>query len=323
LKLDLARLHRNEFLVLGRAGMDFYADPPGTHIEEARAFFPALGGSAANIATAITKLGGHASLVTTVSQDAVGRYIQAELKRYGVDCAYVCEVDGGMRTSLAVVETRSENCQSVLYRNGAADFELSPDHVADLPYDRAGALIITGTSFAMEPSRTATFAAMAHSRQANLPIIMDVDYRAYSWRDQAEAADICRRAVEQCDIIIGNNEEFSVLAKSGDGLQLARALAQESAAVVVYKKGEKGSVTITKEVELSLGIYRVNALKPTGAGDAFMGGFVTGLARGLSLEDSVKRGSAAAAIVVTRVGCTPANPDPVDLENFIATNSLD
>ena len=321
--MDLARLHRNEFLVLGRAGMDFYADPPGTLIEEARAFFPALGGSAANIATAITQLGGKAALVTTVSKDAVGRYIQGELIRYGVSKAYVREDDGGVRTSLAVVETRSENCQSVLYRNGAADFELSVDQVADLPYEHAGALIITGTSLAMEPSRAATFAAISHAHHANLPVIMDIDYRAYSWRDQAEAADICRHAVAKCDIIIGNDEEFSVLAKGGDGLELGRALARESAAVVIYKKGEKGSITITKDGEFSLGVYRVTALKPTGAGDAFMGGFVTGLATGLSLKDSVKRGSASAAIVVTRVGCSSANPDLSDLQTFMAKHSLD
>ena len=47
--MDLSRLRRHDFLVLGRAGMDFYAEPPGTPIESAERFFPALGGSSANI----------------------------------------------------------------------------------------------------------------------------------------------------------------------------------------------------------------------------------------------------------------------------------
>ena len=51
------RLALNRFLVLGRAGMDLYADPPGTRIEEAHAFVSHLGGSAANIAVALVRLG--------------------------------------------------------------------------------------------------------------------------------------------------------------------------------------------------------------------------------------------------------------------------
>ena len=72
-------IKNNQFLVLGRAGLDLYADPPGTRTEEALAFSSAIGGSAANIAVAITKLGGQASLISCVSDDAVGRYILNQL----------------------------------------------------------------------------------------------------------------------------------------------------------------------------------------------------------------------------------------------------
>jgi hypothetical protein len=53
----LARLSGRNFLVIGRAGMDLYADPPGTTIENATAFTTALGGSSANIAVALTRQG--------------------------------------------------------------------------------------------------------------------------------------------------------------------------------------------------------------------------------------------------------------------------
>jgi len=48
-----------------------------------------------------------------------------------------------------------------------------------------------------------------------------------------------------------------------------------------------------------------------------MGGFVTGLAQGLKPKDSLQRGAASAALVVTRVGCSPANPNEEDLQNFM------
>ena len=55
---DLDRLSRNRFAVLGRVGMDLYADPPGTAIEDATRFTTALGGSSANIAAISSKRSG-------------------------------------------------------------------------------------------------------------------------------------------------------------------------------------------------------------------------------------------------------------------------
>ena len=61
----------------------------------------------------------------------------------------------------------------------------------------------------------------------------------------------------------------------------------------------------------------IKAIDTTGAGDAFNGGFLSSLYQGFSLEDSVKRGSADAAIVVTKVGCSSAMPDLEELNQFI------
>ncbi len=104
------------------------------------------------------------------------------------------------------------------------------------------------------------------------------------------------------------------------GLEKARRMARSSASIVVYKMGEKGAITITPESEFATGIYPVQALKPTGAGDSFMGGFMASLAAGIPLRDCVQRGSACAAIVVGRVGCAPAMPTPAELEDFLATH---
>ena len=63
-------IRRGRFVVVGRAGMDLYADPPGTRTEEATQFSAALGGSSANIAVALARLGQKVALVSTVSDDA-------------------------------------------------------------------------------------------------------------------------------------------------------------------------------------------------------------------------------------------------------------
>ena len=314
-------LRSNRFLVLGRAGMDLYADPPGTRTEDAQRFTSALGGSAANIAAGLVRLGGRASLVTAVSDDAVGRFVLRELARYGIDTSHVACLGGQSRTSLAVVETRAEDCQSLIYRNDAADLRLGATHVADLDLDGCGALIVTGTALAVEPSRTATLSTMQRAREAAVPVILDVDYRPYSWVSLADATATCRRAAEASDLVVGNDVEWDVMAGGSGGLALAEQFATGHAAAI-YKMGEKGSISLAGGRRLETPAYRVTALKPTGAGDAFMAGLVTGLAAGLELGAAVRRGAAAAAIVVTRVGCAPASPNTEELDRFMRDYAL-
>lgn len=312
---DLSRLAMNRFLVLGRAGMDFYAEPPGTRMEDARAFVAHLGGSAANIAVGLARLGAQAGLLSRVSDDAVGRFCLAELDRYGVDRRHVGLAGGGRRTSLAVVETRPVDCQSVIYRNGAADFALSPEDTSPVDFAPLGALVITGTALADPGSRAATLAALAAARAAGAVCVMDVDYRPYSWVSGDEARAVCLDAARQCGIVVGNDEEFGLMAGAMDR---GEALARGMGGIAVYKMGERGAVTFAHGTAFRTGIYRTNALKPTGAGDAFMGGFLAGLAQGRPLREAVLRGSAAAAIVVSRVGCAPAMPDTAELDAFVS-----
>jgi 5-dehydro-2-deoxygluconokinase len=316
------RFSRNNFLVVGRAGMDIYVHPPGARLEEAEYFQSALGGSAANIAAGITKLGGRAALLTCVSDDAVGRYVLNQLDAYGIDCRFVFSTGGEARNSLALVETRSENCQSVIYRNNAADFQLDPERSRAVDLEPFGALIVTGTALALEPSRSAATGLLHRATSHGLPVILDIDYRPYSWASVSEAKSVCGYAAEVSDIVIGNNEEFDLIAdEAGGGRQKAEHLAGRMGTACVYKMGEKGSITFSTFATFETPIFPVKALKPTGAGDAFMGAFCTCLAGGHDLENCVRRGSAAAAIVVTKVGCAPANPTSHELADFIDMHS--
>ncbi|MGB0799424.1 MAG: 5-dehydro-2-deoxygluconokinase [Planktomarina sp.] len=311
-------IKKNNFVVVGRVGMDLYP-APGVATQAADAFTADMGGSSANIAAGIVKLGGQASLVTRVSDDAVGRFCVNKLHDYGVDCTYVTPVGGEARNSLALYESRVEGHQSVIYRNGAADFEMTVADVEAVDYSQFGALVTAGTVFAAEPSRAASFRAFELARAAGLPVIFDVDYRPYSWPSAEVAEQVLSKAGAMADVIVGNDDEFGFMAGGKDkGLEKARELATTTASIVVYKMGEHGAITFANGQELRTGIYPVTALKPTGAGDSFMAGLLSSLAGGLDLKTAVLRGSACAAIVVAKPGCAPAMPYPNDLEQFLA-----
>ena len=312
----------NKFVVFGRAGMDMFAEPIGTKSEFSESFRSDLGGSSANICAGLCKLGSEASLVTSVSDDAIGRFCVNRLNYYGVGTEYVKSVAGEFRTSLAIYESCIDNFQNVIYRNGAADFEVKPSEMDEVDYSQFTALITAGTVFAGQPSRDATFRAFENARAQGIPVIFDIDYRPYSWPSPQVASEVLSRAGEESDMIVGNDEEFGFMAGGIDkGLNKARDLASAGNRLVIYKMGEEGAITLYNNEEIKTGIFPSEAIKPVGAGDSFMAGLLSSLASGYDLKNSVIRGSACASIVVSLPGCAPAMPDEDQLNNFI-NNSL-
>jgi 5-dehydro-2-deoxygluconokinase len=308
------RMALNRFVVLGRVGMDLYADPPGTPLEDATHFMATIGGSAGNIAVALARQGAGAALVSAVADDAVGRFCVARLQEFGVDTAAIATVRAP--NGLAVTETRAEQCQVALYRNGAADLLVSEAQVRAVDFAPIAALVITGTALSADPSRGAVWAAVTAAKAAGALVVLDVDYRAAAWVDAGAAKAECRRLADAADIVIGNDEEFALLA-GADGRAYARHLAQQ-ALFTVYKEGAKGCTTFTPDFGFLTGIFPVRAQKPMGAGDGFMGGLMAALGQRAGLEAAVRRAAATAAMIVAGVGCAPASPTAAELAAFMA-----
>jgi 5-dehydro-2-deoxygluconokinase len=318
----LKKIQENNFLIIGRAGVDMYPEPPGTKTENATHFVTHLGGSSANIAVALTKLGGNCKLLTSVSDDALGKLSINQLNYYKVDTSLIKFKKEESRISLAIVETRIEDHQSIIYRNKASDLLMSKEDINRVNFDDFSCLIFTGTCLASEPSRSASFLAIERAKSANIPIILDIDYRPYTWTSSEEASDIYMQAARSCDILIGNDDEFGILANNYEkGLKVAHILSKE-VSIVIYKKGERGSITFIENKEIIKGIYPVKPLKPTGAGDAFIGAFIGSLLNRKGIEESLDYGSASAAIVVTKVGCAPAMPLLNEIDEFLKINKM-
>ncbi len=308
-------------LVMGRAGMDLYADPPGAQIAHAERYTSALGGSSANIAAGLARQSVPVGMLGCVADDAVGDFVAAQLDAYGIDRRHMRRVGAGTRTSLAIVETRMDMGR-VLYRQNAADLAMDQRDVDAVNFADWGALVTTGTVLAAEPARAATLSAFARAGALGLPLVFDIDWRPESWPNPGAAREITARVADLSDIIVGNDTEFAVLAGSaGVGLDAARRLVAEGARAVIYKMGEKGVICLDASGEVECGIYPVTAIKPVGAGDAFLAGLLAALIDKRPLAEAVQRGAASAAIVVSKVGCAPASPTRDQLEKFMRDHS--
>jgi 5-dehydro-2-deoxygluconokinase len=249
--------------------------------------------------------------------------VRLHLARYDVDTSRCRAISGDCRTSLAICETRREDSETVFYRNSPADLQLSADDFDASFIGSAAILIVTGTALAAEPSRTAAFKALALAQGAGTFSILDVDHRPVSWPSREEAMRIYADAASRSNAVVGNDEEFAIIAGSeANALAAAAGLVKQGRRFVIFKRGSAGSVTITAERTFETGIFPVQVKKPFGAGDAFLGNLVAALLGGRLLEAGVLRASAAAAYVVSRRGCAFAMPTAAQLDSFVQSHAL-
>ena len=160
LEFLISKIQKNKFLLIGRAGIDIYPDPPGTKTENAKNFVTHLGGSSANMGVELTKLGGNCSLLTKVSDDALGRLAINQLDSYGVKRDLVKFEKNETRISFAIVESTINDHQSIIYRHNASDLFLTKIDIENSSLVDFECILITGTSLAAEPSRSATLYAL-------------------------------------------------------------------------------------------------------------------------------------------------------------------
>ena len=204
----VSKIQKNNFLLIGRAGIDIYPDPPGTKTENAKSFVTHLGGSSANMGVQLTLFGGNCNLLTRVSDDALGRLAINQLNHYGVKNKLVEFEKNESRISFAIVETTVKDHQSIIYRHKASDLFLNKDDVENANIQNFDCLLITGTSLAAEPSRSATLYALDIANKNNIPVIMDIDYRPYTWESSKKAKEVYNLAASKCSGVIGNDDEF-------------------------------------------------------------------------------------------------------------------
>ena len=309
------RMEGRMMLIIGRASMDLYPIPDGSSIEQAAMLAPDLGGSAGNIAVALARLGCSSALMTALSDDAVGRFVDNRLRYYGVDMTYCYRTSGLERTSLALAETRMPDASVVIYRNNAADLSIHERQVEELVMTDISALIVTGTALSREPSRHAVTCVVDRARAMGCPVVFDIDYRSQAWAKEEEARQIMAMMSKRVDMIAGNEEEFDLLDPGG-GRDFAEELTDRGA-LVLYKMGELGCDMLDKTNCEHIDAFPVQALKPFGAGDAFLGGVLAILATGANLARAGRFGAAAAALVVSKRGCASAMPDKAEVQEFL------
>ena len=176
-----------DMVLLGRAAIDLNPVDYFQTLAESTTFKKYLGGSPANIAVGLSRLGKKCGFFCRISDDRFGDFVLDVFGAEGVDCSRIRRCTNGEKLGLTFTEILNENESSILmYRNQIADLSLEPDDIDEEYIKNAKALLISGTALAQSPSREAALKAIFLARRTNTPVVFNIDYRAYNWKNQTE-----------------------------------------------------------------------------------------------------------------------------------------
>jgi 5-dehydro-2-deoxygluconokinase len=306
-----------DIAILGRIGYDLYAEEPHVPLPQVRRFSRYLGGSSANMAVGLSRLGAHVGMISCLGDDSLSRFLTDFLNTEKVDTDHV-KIAPGYLPSLCLTEVSPpDRFPQVFYRHEAVDIMLDATE-DDLKFASLGRMFVTnGTSLCASPSRESAYRALERAKQAGCRVVLDVDYRSMSWRSPEEAGLAVRLALPFVDILIGNQMELMLAAGLSDLDQATSKLLAAGVPLLVSKLGELGTRALTREEAVFLPPYSVDVATTIGAGDGFASGFLYATLQDLPLKECLHYGNAAAAIVVSRLSCSEAMPLLAEVEEMI------
>ncbi|HEY8147589.1 MAG TPA: PfkB family carbohydrate kinase, partial [Vicinamibacteria bacterium] len=226
--------------VLGRVGYDLYAVEPGRPLAEVEHFSRHLGGSSANIAVGLSRLGRRVAILSSVGDDALADYLISFLDKERVDARRVTRV-AGYGTSLCLTEVSPpDRFPQVFYRYKPADSQVQVGEAELALVRRARMFVTNGTSLCASPSRESVTRAVETARAAGVRTVLDVDYRPSSWTSAEEAGRAARAVLPWIDVVIGNEDEVALLTGEKDPKAQVKAVLDGGAGLLVRKLGAAG-----------------------------------------------------------------------------------
>jgi 5-dehydro-2-deoxygluconokinase len=324
-----------DIVCIGRAAVDLYGEQWGAGLEDVSSFAKYLGGSPANTAFGLARLGLKPAMLTRVGDEHHGRFVRQTLARAGVDVSAV-KTDSERLTALAFLALRDRDTFPLLfYRRDCADMAIVPDDVDEALIRRSRAVLLSGTHGSQPGTRAACQRAIELARRHGAKVVLDIDYRPVLWgltapglgenRYVANAAvtDQMQSLLARCDLVVGTDEEIRIAGGCEDTLEALRCLRAITAATLVLKRGPDGCVVYPGAIPATLdaGIvgqgFEVEVFNVLGAGDAFMAGFLRGWLRDEAWSTCCTWANACGAIVVSRHGCAPAMASFAELQHFL------
>ncbi|ELH8607599.1 aminoimidazole riboside kinase [Enterobacter asburiae] len=291
--------------VLGDAVVDLLPDGEGRLLQ-------CPGGAPANVAVGIARLGGQSAFIGRVGDDPFGRFMAKTLADEKVDVKSM-RLDPAHRTSTVVVDLDDHGERSFTFMvRPSADLFLE---TADLPTFSPGEwLHVCSIALSAEPSRSATFEAMAAIRKAGGYVSFDPNIRPDLWPDENALRRCLEQALQSADVVKLSVEELAFLTGDAEvNVGLHALMARCPARLGLVTQGKEGVIAWHDGTVKHYPATPVQCVDTTGAGDAFVAGLLYGLAAGQDLRPVIALAQRCGALATTAKGAMTALPWQHDL----------
>jgi ribokinase len=241
-------------------------------------------------------MGAAVTMVGCVGHDSFGRELKRSLRDEGVSTRFVSLGSSEHSTGAALIEVDEHGENSIAVATGANLDVLSDD----LP--RRAIQTADVVSAALEVPLATIEEAFRLARLAGVRTVLNA----------APAQSIPAELLRLTDVVICNEHELGVMLAQTVGLgaeaAAARALRGFADQLIVVTLGERGALAISGDRTLEQSAFTVQSIDSTGAGDAFVAGFVVGRWWSDGLPSALRLGCAAGALATTKTGAQPAMP---------------
>jgi len=293
-----------DVLVVGEALVDIVERLDGSSAEHP-------GGSPANVALGLARLGRSVHLLTRIGDDDRGRAIRAHLVASGVHL-----VEG------SITAQRTSTATAHIDALGVATYEFDLDWRLETRPDLARFRGLHAGSIAafLAPGGDAVL-DLIRAASGRLTVTYDPNVRPRLMGDAGSARDRVERIAAQADLVKVSDEDLAWLTPGEDPLEVARAWQAAGPAVVVVTRGNRGALAASRAGVVEVAAPDVTVVDTVGAGDAFMSGLIDYLAGAdllgaprsaalrdielTSVEEMIAYAARVAAITCSRAGADP------------------
>lgn len=278
------------------------------------------GGSPANVALGLARLGRHPELLTRLGDDERGRVVRTHLEASGVrlvPCSVTPEP-----TSTATAHVDAAGLASYDFD---LDWRLPADVVPDL-----GACLHTGSVATFLPPGGDAVLALVDKAVGRATISYDPNARPPLMGDREQARQRVEGLVARADVVKVSEEDLAWLTPGEDPEDVAADWLASGPAFIALTRGYAGAVGLCRAGRVEVAASPVEVVDTVGAGDSFMAGLLDHLAalgllgaerlnelRGIGtdvLQDMLSHAARIAAITCTRAGANP--PSRTELETW-------
>jgi fructokinase len=296
-------------VICGEAVVDLVPDPSVPTRYDARP-----GGSSANTAVALSRLGAPVSMLARLSGDGFGRLLRAHLVDNGVDVSHA--VAAAQASSVAIASVGSDGGADYRFLvAGTADWGWTDDELGHLPADTL-AVHSGSLALALAPGGAAV-ERLLHRMRTSATVSLDPNIRPSLIADMPRHRDTVERCVAAADVVKVSREDLDALHPGEAAMNVARRWARGGPALVVVTDGADGSTGLSAELEVRCPAIPVQVVDTIGAGDTFaaalldwlhragrLGGRLSSLSAA-DVDGALRHAGRAAAITCSRAGADP------------------